>query len=276
MPPSRYFLLFLLLAFTPVLDAKTYTVAGNYQVYVPPFFWRDQCTQQPRGFGWQLQRHLWKDLGVEFAPLHLSLVNESDTQQLYQRMQRGEIDAFQTMPPTDNHILSTTKEPFFDPDSAIFYKKSSSWQYQGWASLKNKSGGWISPNGFDLRSMTFQNYARENLNMTAYANYQSGFDALNRGEIDYVITYRAVGAAVIKHYDYDEVSATATKGISRAGYYGIAKNSPLAARSNEIDALLRHYKEAGLLQVLLQLSMSNWLESRNDDCVPVATPKPIS
>lgn len=273
MPPSRYFLLFLVLAVTPALYAKTYTVAGNYQVYVPPFFWRDHCTQQPRGFGWQLQRHLWKDLGVEFAPLHLSLTNESDTQQLYQRMQRGEIDVFQSMPPTENRVLSTTKEPFFDPASAVFHKKNSPWQYRDWASLKNKNGGWVSPNGFDLRSMTFQNYARDNLKMTAYSSYQSGFDALSHGEIDYILTYRAVGAAVIKHYGYDEVSAATTKGISRAGYLAIAKNSPLAARSDEIDTLLRHYKQAGLLQVLLQLSMSNWLESRNDDCAPSPPPR---
>ena len=271
---KRCLLLLYVLAFTPTGNTSPYTVAGNYEVYMPPFYWRDHCTQQKLGFGWKLQRRLWNDLGVDFTPLHFTLINSRDQQQFYQRIQRGEIDAFHSMPQTDNDFIRTTNEPFFNPQYALFYKENTHWQYQDWASLNNKKGGWVSANGMDLRSKAFQNYDHTHLKMTVYPSYKDSFGALNRGEIDYIITYRAVGTAVIKHYGYDEVGAAATKGISHPGYLAIAKNSPLAARSDEIDTLLRHYRDAGFLKVLLHSSMIQWLETNNSDChSPVISPK---
>lgn len=255
-----------LLAATTAINAKVFVVAGNYQVYMPPFYWLDHCTQQRQGFGWELQRHLWKDLGVDFVPLHLNLVNNNDHQLLYARIQRGEIDVFQSIAQTDNEFIRTTKVPFFNPDTAIFYHQKSRWQYQNWDSLKHKKGGWVSPNGLDIRSTEFQHYASQHLSMAAYPSYSSGFEALHRGEVDYIITFKAVGAAVIKHYDYDGIKSVASKGIARPSYLAIAKNSPLAARSDDIDQLLRRYQETGILQVLLQSNMAYWLTARNTSC----------
>jgi ABC-type amino acid transport substrate-binding protein len=263
---KRLVLFWVLLGATSWLQAEPYRIAGNYQLHIPPFFWRDHCSDKPMGYGWMLQKHLWRDLGVPAEQVHVDLNSQQGLSELFARMKAGELDVYLAMPTTDNHFVKTHSEPFFNLENAVYSRQGSGWVYKDWYSLVGKRGAWVAPNGLDRRAGDFATFSREMLETTMLESYEDAFARLDRGEIDYVVTYRAIGSAIISNFSYRYIDSAPIEGVSGPAYLAVAKTSELIDKVDVIDKLLIEYRQSGLLSLLLRQSMQLWLANKDRAC----------
>ncbi len=244
-------------AFAQTSECMSLTATGNPEY--PPFLWQSESGHHLEGAVSHLLQRLSEKIHV---PISMKYVGPWSRSQ--QEVRSGRVDlmagAFYTSERADYM-------EYFSP--AMLFTKSVVWQahdhkfpYHQREDLVGRWGVTVINNSF---GQTFDEYARDNLNLLKVASLDQAFNMLIAGRADYVLYERGPGAAYADRLGLAEKLVAMEPAISSEGLFlAISKQSPCNTEAFKtiLATALSELVEDGAPQQAMLNGMMDWANTK--------------
>lgn len=236
---------------TPQCDVLSATGNSEY----PPFLWANKDGLTLQGAVVNLLNKLSDRIGIKIEMKHVGPWSRA-----LQELRTGRIDlmagAFYTSNRAD--YMSYFSPPMMYTKSVVWQSASATFAYHSWSDLKERWGVTVINNSL---GQTFDNYAKQHLNILSVASVEQAFSMLNSGRADYVLYERSPGLAYIKHLGLEGRIVPAEPSISSEGLFlTLSKKSPCNTEliKQKINDALKILVDEGVPKTVLLESFANW------------------
>lgn len=215
----------------------------DYPVY-PPISWSDG--REVRGLAPQTVRSVLGELGYEVQTVVLG-----NWKRCLLDAAQGRVDvvlAYQTPQRDDDLLFSAV--PVLREEVAIFYNRRKPVRFEQLNDLANYRGGLLFGESY---GPAFDRFVAEHGNVEWVSDSRQNFGKLIRQRIDFIAHERRTGRLFVEQLAGGEDIASLPKPLT-VDFLRIAvsRHSPLAARMDEIDAVLKKRVDDG--------SVARWLD----------------
>ncbi|MDN6855422.1 transporter substrate-binding domain-containing protein [Pseudomonas sp. CAN2814] len=231
----------------------------DYPVY-PPISWSDG--HEVRGLAPQTVRNVLGELGYEVQTVVLG-----NWKRCLLDAAEGRVDvvlAYQT-PQRDDGLLFS-RVPVLREEVAIFYNRRKPVRFDQLDDLANYRGGLLFGESYGPQ---FDRFVAEHGNVEWVSDSRQNFGKLIRQRIDFIAHERRTGTLFVEQLAGGQDIAALPRPLT-VDYLRIAvsRHSPLAARMDEIDALLKKRVDDGSVDRWLQQSEHDYRAMLAGDGVP--------
>ncbi|MBM6551627.1 substrate-binding periplasmic protein [Marinomonas ostreistagni] len=236
-----------------VQQCKLLTATGNPEY--PPFLWGKDESGHLHGAVVKLLDQLSKRIGIKIETVYVGPWSRAQ-----QEIRSGRADlmagAFYTSGRAD--YMSYFATPMMYTKSSVWQAHDATFEYHSWEDLKGRWGVTVINNSF---GQTFDNYAKQNLNILSVASVEQAFSMLAAGRADYVLYERSPGIAYVDHLGLNDKVVAVDPAISSEGLFlALSKKSPCNNQilKQQINDALRDLVQEGVPKAVLLESFTNW------------------
>ncbi|ARN75227.1 substrate-binding periplasmic protein [Oceanicoccus sagamiensis] len=244
-----------------------------FQEALPPILWQD-CKGSNQGYAALLYRQLSKSMNMELAGHIITAEKEQQLDATSAALENGDFNIIATANTEFlNKQLTYASEPFIKSSLAIYSKKVLPPTSKPWLALNDMEGYWVVslPSMAPAVRIELQKKVGPDTEINMQFNYNEAILALDSGEIDYVVTRRLLGNALIEHLGITQTIQVTDLALPIGSVYlGVAKNSQLIHRLDDINTFLKDFRSSGMNRVMMNASMNRWLRNREENCNPSA------
>lgn len=229
----------------------------------PPYVWWDEQQQQAFGYRLRVTESILKELGVDFVMVDIDDDSPYDFNILVDQLKRGTINlgTITKGAAKDFDFLYVLDTPIMFIEFRVFVHKDRAFEFNQWSDLKGRRGLLQAfPNEPVSTTQAFDSYARTALNIKKVSSLQAMIEAVEKGDADYLISIYRPALIHLRTSKKQDTIIALNMPVARTGvYWAIPKNSSFIKRANDIELLLKQYREQGRLDFMLNESMQRYL-----------------
>lgn len=237
----------------PAYACKTLTATGNSEY--PPYLWREGEGDRLLG----ANRIIMDELGRRMK-ITIQLQDVGSWARAQELLKTGDIDmiagAFYTVPRT--HYMNYIQPAFLDTTSVAWRQKGSELPFRNKEDLIDHSVTTVINNSF---GQSFDEFARQSLNLNYVASLQQGFKMLSHGRTDFVLYEKNPGIAYAELWGVsDEIDLVDSPISSEGLYLTISHRSKCNSEPlrEQLASTVQAMMDEGFMQKALQQGMEDW------------------